>query len=161
MSNGTKLCLECGLCCTGVFHSKAVIYSSEDRECAESFDANIFFQEEVEYFTLPCPIYDGKCPIYPHNPSVCQSHRCDLLKSIDNNEIKLEKAITIVQKIKQTIYTIDHDIQFSLLETNSKDINFIFSQFFETTSKEERKSFVNLLKKYAAFSYLMKKYFYK
>lgn len=161
MSDGTKLCLECGLCCTGVFHNKAIIYSMEDRKCAKSFDGTIFFEDRTEYFKLPCPIYEGKCPIYPHNPSVCQSHKCNLLKSIDNYEIKLEKAITIIQEMKQIIYTIEHDIKFPPFETDNRDITFVFHQFFTSTSKEERKNFGNILKKYAIFSYLMKKYFYE
>ncbi len=160
LSDGTKLCLECGLCCTGVFHSKAVIYSLEDRECAKSFDADIFFQDNTEYFKLPCPIYEGKCPIYPCNPSVCQKHQCDLLKSIHNGEIKLEKASTVVQEMKQIIYNIEHDSHFPPCKTDNRDISLTFHHFFTSTSKKERKKFSILLQKYATFCYLMKKYFY-
>ena len=163
LSDGTKLCLECGLCCTGVFQTNAAIYSTEDKKCAEAFDATIFSKDGKEYFKLPCPIYDGKCPIYPDNPSVCRSHKCNLLKDIENCKIELERAITIVQEMKQVIDEIEHDIKLPSLKINTGDIdmNFLFSQFFDSTTEEERKNFGNLLKNYGAFDYLKKKYFYK
>ena len=161
LSDGTKLCLECGLCCTGVFHADAIINSPEDKECAKSFDAIIVSQNGKEYFELPCPVFEGKCTIYPHNPSVCRNHKCNLLVSIDSGEIKLEKAIAIVREMKQIIHTIEHDSKFSSLERNTKRMTSIFDRFFDSIPIEERKNLGNLLKKYGAFSYLKKKYFYE
>jgi len=159
-SDGTKLCLECGLCCTGVFHNRALIYTEKDKVCAKEFNADFIFQNEQEWFKLPCPVYEEKCTIYPKNPSVCQKHECNLLKSINNNEIKLEKAITVVHEMKKIINNIEYDFKSFSFKTDEKEITFLFKQFFASISKEGRKDFGNLLKEYATFLHLKKKYFY-
>ena len=161
ISDGTKLCLECGLCCTDVFLGKATIYSHEDRECAKAFNATFISDNGKEYFKLPCPAYEGKCSIYPHTPSVCQKHECNLLKSILADNIKLERALTVVQEIKQVIHTIKLDKKFSSLEKNNEDLSSTLTNFFASTSKEERQGFTSLLKLCGAFMHIRKKYFYE
>ena len=161
LNDGTKLCLECGLCCTGLFHTGALIYTKEDKEYAKAFNAEFFFDEEDEYFKLPCPVYEGKCTIYPHNPSVCQKHECDLLKSINDHQINLGESIDIVHEMKKLVYNIEHDLKSLSMETNTKHIPSLLNKFFTLTSKEERKDCQNLLKNYAAFLHLKRKRFYK
>jgi len=160
LTNGTKLCLECGLCCIGVFHNRALIYTQEDKACVKAFNGIFLFHDEKEWFKLPCPVYEGKCTIYPQNPTVCQKHECNLLKKINNNEIKLEKAITVVHEMKKIINNIENDFKSFSFKTDEKEITLIFKQFFASTSKEKRKDFGNLLKEYATFLHLKKKYFY-
>ena len=161
LSDGTKLCLECGLCCTGIFFHKAHIYTQEDRNIVKAFNGDIIFHKEEEYFKIPCPAYEGKCTIYPHYPSVCQDHRCALLNSINKHEINLEKSIIVVKEMKKLVNNIEHDFKSLSIETNTRDIISLFKQFFTLIPKEERNAYPNLLKNYAAFLYLKEKYFYR
>lgn len=161
LSDGTKLCLECGLCCTGVFHDRALIYTEEDKACAKSFNATFVFRDEKEWFRLPCPVYEEKCTIYPNNPSVCQKHECDLLKNINSGNIKLEKAMSVVQEMKKHIDKIKNNMKSTLLETDNREITFLITRFFTTVPQEERKKFSSLLTEYATFLHLKNKYFYK
>lgn len=161
LSDGTKLCLECGLCCTGIFHDRAILYTKEDKKCAETFGATFVFQDNKEWFRLPCPVYEGKCSIYPNNPSVCQKHECNLLKSVSSQKIELEKAIKVVHEMKEIIQNIENDLKTFSFETDKKEMTFLFKHFFDSIPKTERKNFGNLLKEYASFLHLKKKYFYE
>jgi hypothetical protein len=161
-SDGTRLCLACGLCCIGVFHDRAVLYTSGDRECAGSFGATTFEEDGIGYFALPCPVYDGKCPIHPANPSVCRAHRCDLLKSVEEERRTLGSALAIVEKMKQIIREIGDDPDVALLGgIERQGLHRAFEGLFRKTTKAQRSEYPSLLTKYALFSYIMIKYFYK
>lgn len=161
LTDGTKLCLECGLCCTGIFHERALIYTKIDKEYAEGFNADIILHDGKECFKLPCPIYEGKCPIYPYNPSVCQKYECNLLKKVNDHHIDLEKAITVVNEMKQIIEKINYNFESLSFKMDTKQITVLFKHFFSSIPNSKRKDFSSLLKEYTAFLYLEKKYFHE
>lgn len=161
LTDATKLCLECGLCCIGIFHSRAAIHTDQDRKYAKEINAELIFDDNKEYFKLPCPAYDGKCSIYPHNPSVCQLHECDLLQKLKNKTIDLSESIAIVKEMKKTINVIGYDISSLAFKSDTNCISTIFNQFLSSTIKEERKNYREFIMHYMTFFHLKKKRFYK
>ncbi len=96
------LCKECGLCCQGIFHSRANIYSKQDEQLAKNFNAQIEFDEKISLLTflLPCPVYNNICTVFPERPSVCEAYSCDLLMKVKGDVVTLDYALTNVHKIK-------------------------------------------------------------
>jgi Fe-S-cluster containining protein len=103
-SKGEDLCTSCGMCCEGVFHTHAMIYSKKDILIATRIEATIL-EDPVEgqdsSFSLPCPAFKGKCSVYPTRPSVCKEHRCELLKTLIADDISLDHALDHVEALRE------------------------------------------------------------
>jgi hypothetical protein len=105
-SIGEELCIECGLCCTGHLFTYA---SLKDDEVADAYALGLPVDTQNNpgdrYFTLPCPLYDGKCSIYvdPRKPEKCTSYKCKILKDLEANQIPIEQALKEVQNTKVMI----------------------------------------------------------
>lgn len=98
LSRSSKLCLSCGLCCTGYLFVNAIINSNEV-ETASNLRLTVLQPEnESPIFDLPCPLWKGRCTIYshPHKPSICASFRCKLLISVEEDQLDLEEALSTV-----------------------------------------------------------------
>ncbi len=100
-----ELCKACGLCCEGIFHSHAYIYSEEDRQFAQEMQVEIFYDddEKIDAFPLPCPAFDKICTVYPSRPSVCQAHKCNLLNNLNSQKITFDQAMGTVDKMKNIL----------------------------------------------------------
>ena len=165
MDAGTALCLHCGLCCQGVFHTMVKIRNDEDKRLALQMGASLMDHEEKLWFRLPCPAFDGKCTIYPNRPSTCELHKCNLLRSVQSGDTGLEKAFSVSDEIKKLIE--DLDIAFLKMEkhTTTKEISLRFHRLFSSQPemlkdpifKKENGQF---LANYTAYGILKKKYFY-
>lgn len=117
-------------------------------------------------FALPCSAFNGLCSIYPERPSACSIYTCNLLESIQHNEIALEDALDIVLEIKNILndilpilknYTNEH--------TSNKPqylIETILNNFKDELEKDEFKVKNKLLfMKCGIFYFLEDKYFQK
>ncbi len=164
-SNGHKLCLSCGLCCEGAFHNRAYIANDADKQIAKDFGGIQFKQDKKLWFRLPCPVFEEKCTVYQKRPSTCEKHHCDLLKNLLTRKITIEKALTLVNKMKPLFLELTRQLD-EIHDTNEiKHIESRFSYFFgqysnETNQLEFRKKYEKLLVNYALFLFLKKKYFY-
>jgi len=159
LTENNQLCLHCGLCCMGYFHSQAIINNEEDLNIAKLMGASIIKDSDnKQYFEHPCPKFDSKCTIYPDRPSVCENHECGLFNDVKYGKIKLEKAIKITNEMKMLCKTLDEALV-NLPYTGSLKTR--FSTLL--TSKETiitKKEYPKLMLKYAAFQLLKNKYFY-
>ena len=103
-SGNSKLCLACGLCCTGAFFTKAVVEPSYLEIAAELGVTVDTLAPDSNGFWLPCGLYrNGQCSIYQHRPPVCQSYRCVLLRKYERGEIALDECLRIVQEVKKLL----------------------------------------------------------
>lgn len=117
------------------------------------------------WFRLACPAFDGKCSIYPERPSTCGKHQCDLLKSVNNGTIPLEKGLALVQQMKHVFIELDIMLDDLVGEEETKEITQRFYRFFQSKGKETKtdafhSKYADLLQKYAIFSFLKENYFY-
>ncbi len=164
---GETLCKECGLCCQGVFHTFAYLYTEDDIKIVQKENINIHLNNEnCKTFKLPCSVFDNLCSIYPERPSVCGKHKCNLLTSVIKEEIALNDAIKITEKIKYLLKKLLPELK--ALSKNDEIncspalITIIFNNLEDGVSsekfKEENKK---LLMNLGVFNFLQEKYFYK
>jgi Fe-S-cluster containining protein len=99
-SLGSQLCTECGLCCTGALHDRAVL---EPEELEFASDLGLEVQTEGRpAFALPCKYLQGcACTIYANRPKVCARYQCQLLDDLQQANISLEAALEHVRAAKR------------------------------------------------------------
>ncbi len=166
--SGETLCKECGLCCQGIFHVYVCLLDDEV-SIVEKTDINIQFEKEEKYsfFTLPCSVFDGHCSIYyQERPSTCSKHRCELLESIIQEEIKIQDALIIVEKMKflldEFLPELKHICDNNKINYPPQLMDIILDSLEEGKTKEEfKKENKKLFMKVATFEFLKNKYFYK
>ncbi len=167
LTNGERLCLECGLCCQGVFHPYADLNDETDKKRADYFHATTQQHDSLGYgvFLLPCPAFTGLCNVYPERPSVCQTHQCKLLTSVSSDEMDLVKALGVVDNIKDIINRIlpmmhaySNEYYYNKPELLMDKILKIHSSDKERTLLKKKN--IQLFSNYGLFLMYRKKYFY-
>ncbi len=98
--SGSRLCLECGICCRGVLYPDALL----DREEVEKASGYGLTQRRMsdgqDLFALPCRLHEhagNACTIYEGRFHVCRRYACDLLTLVRNGGISIDHAIAIVR----------------------------------------------------------------
>jgi uncharacterized protein len=102
---GTILCKECGLCCTGHLFAWVKLKSSE-LDPAEKMGLNVFRSDPTQRgFNLPCPLWKGQCTIHssPNYPRTCRAYRCKQLKELVSESSSLAEALSVVEQAKGMI----------------------------------------------------------
>jgi hypothetical protein len=99
-SIGSQLCTECGLCCTGALHDRAVL---EPEEVEFARDLGLYVRAEGRpTFALPCKYLQGcSCTIYSNRPKVCARYQCQLLDDVQQANLPLEAALEHVRVAKR------------------------------------------------------------
>jgi hypothetical protein len=106
LSESSRLCVECGLCCTGAYLSWAPVSAKEiatysDTSTLPYRDTTLSEDDDPLRMVLPCACHvGGLCSIFPNRPAVCGNYRCDLLKATLNGSVAGEEARQITAKIK-------------------------------------------------------------
>jgi Fe-S-cluster containining protein len=97
---GSQLCTQCGLCCTGELHDRAVL---EPEELEFASDLGLEVQTEGRpAFALPCKFLQGcSCSIYSNRPKVCARYQCQLLDDVQQANISLDAALEHVRVAKR------------------------------------------------------------
>src|SRR4029453_1372248 len=106
MTIGSKLCTQCGLCCTGALHDYASLVPGET-----SFAAGLGLkvtEGEKPSFALPCPRLVGcACSIYPTRPQVCGKYKCQLLLDVEGGLTDLAEAMDKVRHAKNLVEEVE------------------------------------------------------
>lgn len=164
--SGEVLCKACGLCCQGVFHPYAYLYSSADTEIANNFDA-IIVKEEAgqDAFQLPCPAFSKACTVYPQRPSVCASHQCDLLCTYLTGQATIEQAIDYVKEMQDLLKTLLPELQTLTGCTTINQPEKLLENALASLADEESRAIFKaenggLLLRFGRFIHLKRKYFY-
>lgn len=168
LSKGEELCKECGLCCQGVFHTFAYLFTDDDLKHAKNAKIPIKFNNEVNEntFTLPCPSFDSSCSIYNNRPSVCGGHKCDLLKSLISDNIALDDALNKVSGMKSILNYILPILKNYTGNSTSNKPEYLMNKILNNLETESAKNNFKqenkiLFMKYGIFYFLKDKYFYK
>lgn len=92
---GSELCTQCGLCCTGALHDRALL---EEDELGTAAGLGLPVSNEPKPgFSLQCPKLAGTvCTIYPDRPRVCGRYRCGLLQRLEAGDIAFPEALEVV-----------------------------------------------------------------
>ncbi len=161
---GEELCKECGLCCEGVFHTFAYLQNQNDILLAKKANIAVYHEEKknLDYFSLPCPAFNGSCSVFPNRPSVCSEHKCKLLHRVHQEEISLDRALKVVFKMKETVENLIPSLK-ALSGTNElNNPKYLMDKILYNAEdpkklKEENKKLFML---YGVFSFLKERYFY-
>jgi hypothetical protein len=105
LSPADTLCVTCGLCCTGHLFLWAKLKSVEV-QTVRGLGLNVLGVEpENRGFGLPCPLWDGKCPIHtsPDYPHACRTYKCKLLKQVIDESTPLSDALDVIEQAKSMI----------------------------------------------------------
>lgn len=125
---GSKLCLDCGLCCRGVVVTYAFLMPSEVDK-AKRLNLSVCQQDGRDTFNLPCSHHiNGKCTVYENRFKVCESYKCEMLKRLLAGEVSLEEALKIVaitQNLEKEIYELIGEFD------SSKNVWDLLREFFE------------------------------
>jgi uncharacterized protein len=98
-----RLCVPCGLCCSGVLFAWLPILP-EERRSIEGRRLPVFENKLGPALALPCAgRRDDGCTIYADRPSVCADYRCKLLKDCLEGRIELHRAIEVVAETKSAL----------------------------------------------------------
>jgi hypothetical protein len=102
--NGSPLCLSCGLCCSGVLHSHAVV-KPEEITFARALGLTIRAFQNVPGFLLPCHLHRERgCSVYGgRRPAICVGYECDLLRRYLVGALTLEQCAVVVQRVRELL----------------------------------------------------------
>ena len=103
---GSTLCLECGLCCRGAIHAKAVLFD-EDRSLARELVLRVIATPDGPRFRLPCHHHvDGRCTTYDNRPRVCHEYQCKLLGRLLSGRLSLADCLDRVHHVQNLVATL-------------------------------------------------------
>lgn len=96
--NGSDLCTECGLCCTGLLFDVAPLEEHEVA-LAERLRLPLACNQYRDAFHLPCPcLRDRRCGAYESRPTVCGTYECGLLRRFKAGEVPPGEALARVRR---------------------------------------------------------------
>lgn len=109
-----RLCLSCGLCCSGAFFGRIDLESNEDP--SRMVDRGLLIEQSADnkrfFMRLPCAaLENNRCSSYDCRPAICHSYRCRLLKRLDRQGCTLAQAQSAVGQAKELISRLTHQIQ--------------------------------------------------
>jgi Fe-S-cluster containining protein len=113
--DGSGLCTNCGICCSGVLFDTAPV-EEDERKRLVAHGLTIHEAEEGDaekpYFTLGCVRFDGRCcTIYDARPAICQRYRCRLLRKFDAGEVSYDDALKRVAEAKRLLQELPESLR--------------------------------------------------
>lgn len=122
MTDSSKLCISCGLCCDGTLIGHV--------QLADAEIARVKTVMEIEdengngFFMQPCKKYCDGCTIYEQRPSQCGIYKCELLNSFEEKELTFVSADELIVEVKKQRNTIAKKIDILGIELKSPSFNF-------------------------------------
>jgi hypothetical protein len=102
LSGSARLCLACGLCCSGVLSPAAPLLQPGDLTVATRARLRVIPEEGV--FALPCPRLNGtRCETYIDRPAVCGTFRCALLARFEDQGGPIEPHLAAITRTKELL----------------------------------------------------------
>jgi hypothetical protein len=93
----SRLCLSCGLCCSGPIFNFVPVLPHDDVASLEAGGITVSISGGKHRFDQPCPAHDGAaCRIYANRPAACRQYRCDLLSGVEDGRIDSGEALRLV-----------------------------------------------------------------
>ncbi len=92
IAQASQLCVDCGLCCTGVIHDAGVLDADEVAPAGELGLA--LLPESVRAgWSFPCPALQGTlCGIFGRRPRCCSRYRCQVLVELMDGNLAFDEA---------------------------------------------------------------------
>ncbi len=123
MSTSSNLCLSCRMCCNGTAVGFVKIENYEAEKITNILDVET--ENGKGFFLQPCTKLNScGCEIYNERPKQCIDFQCNILRSLNQNKIRLIDALDLVRKAKRKKNTIESMIQNQQIELTSNSFYF-------------------------------------
>jgi Fe-S-cluster containining protein len=122
MNHSLNICIPCGLCCDGTL----IGFVQLEREEVPVMRPILKVEEANGngVFLQPCINYCGGCGIYEKRPKQCAAYECQLLKSVEQNELEFDKAVEMINEVKELKSVVEKGIALLQLELQSPSFYF-------------------------------------
>ena len=122
MSDSLNICLSCGFCCDGT----VIGFVQLDQEEVATVRNLMPIEEEHGngFFLQPCASFCDGCTIYSKRPRQCASFKCSLLESVEQKKLDFDKAVEIIQVIKEKKLLIEKKLESLNFELQSPSFYF-------------------------------------
>lgn len=134
--DGSKLCLECGLCCDGSIF-RFVNLAVDEQTDAVAYGADVVVRQHADgsrsaALRQPCVLHQGGCcsTYQQWIPSGCSSYRCRLLDGYTSGELSIEECREVIGLYRDTATgAADDELSVGVLEVLDR-------QYFKTSPAE-------------------------
>jgi hypothetical protein len=141
MTESSKLCLSCGLCCDGTLIGHVQLEKEEIVDVSKVMKIN---QEQGHgFFLQPCKKYCNGCSIYSERPKECASFKCGLLNSFEQMEITFETTAAIIKEVKKQTASINKKLGVMSLDLQSQSFFFKIAELKNVLQKKNSLSLLN------------------
>lgn len=99
MSEGSSVCIGCGLCCDGTVVSHLAVADESDLGLPlVALGVEILGAADPPVFALPCPaVVDGLCSVHDlHRPRACAQFECTVSRSVIDGSMTIEEARSVI-----------------------------------------------------------------
>lgn len=91
-----RLCLACGLCCSGALFD-IVRLTPEESARLSAIGMPIVHGGNFDALLQPCAALDGRvCRVYAQRPARCAAYRCLLYEAVAADEVGLDEALGLI-----------------------------------------------------------------
>jgi uncharacterized protein len=98
--DGSRLCLECGLCCQGILHGSVPVRQDEVL-AVRRLGLPVVETGEGASFPQPCACHQGgRCTVYGERPSACRGYRCKLLGRYEEGALTWDQSLQHIRQAK-------------------------------------------------------------
>lgn len=92
IAQASQLCMDCGLCCTGVIHDAAVLDADEVGPAGE-LGLTLLEGSARPGWSFPCAALEGRlCGIFGRRPRVCSRYKCQVLVELLDGTLNFDEA---------------------------------------------------------------------
>ena len=101
----SRVCLSCGLCCSGTVYSVIPLEAGEEARAAASGFALVRDADGERGAAQPCPQLQGTaCRLYGGwRPRACEDYACRLLGALRRGELSEDEAMARIARLKAMI----------------------------------------------------------
>lgn len=138
MNELKNVCFSCGLCCDGTLIGFVQLDSEELPPLRQLMD--IEETDEKGLFFQPCNKYGcNGCDIYSQRPKACSNFECGVLKSFEKKELSFDKAVEVIDVVKQKKISIEKQVATLQIELQSKSFHFKMLELKKLLRKDKPK----------------------
>jgi len=100
-----RLCLACGLCCSGVLFRDVELQAGDDSARLQALGLPLERLKRRTRFPQPCAaLCEGnQCRLYQERPARCRQFECALFKAVLEQRVKTAAALKTIQQARRAV----------------------------------------------------------
>ena len=155
-ADASRLCQECGLCCSGAIFGRVELAEQDDPERIRKLGDFIVESEVGPQMPLPCKAFVTKCTIYEDRPHCCRMFECRLRVRVKEAFLPIKDALEVVEQTREMIDEIhrrleeigEHNRHWPLITRYLQVEEHGIEQLGEATFKREYKDLIEAVENF-------------